>query len=104
MSQGTGSGDDIGPSDREALNRARYDATDAGSLLATVTVAISEVLDEDPMLLEPPLASVAEWDALEQLLTTQSSETPVIDYVAFSYRGLEIVVHGDGDVFIYDGE
>ncbi|WP_254545685.1 HalOD1 output domain-containing protein [Halomarina pelagica] len=100
MPDGTDSGTDGGPPDREVLSRGRYDVDDAESLLGTVTAVIGDVLGEDPMRLEPPLASVAEWDALETLLTTQSDGTPAIDYVAFSYRGLEIFIYGDGEVFI----
>ncbi|MFC6837638.1 HalOD1 output domain-containing protein [Halomarina ordinaria] len=100
MSPGGNRWDGEGRPDRTVLNRAQFTDTDAESLLATVTIALGEVLDEDPMLLEPPLASVAEWDALERLFTEQRPGESVIEYVAFTYRDVEVVIRGSGEVLV----
>lgn len=95
-------GDRITPdgADRELLYRSVYDPAEPDSLLTAVTEAIGAVVDERPMDLAPPLATVAAWDSLERLM---SDDAPApVDRVGFSYRGLTVVVRSDGEVRIYD--
>ncbi|MFD1513665.1 HalOD1 output domain-containing protein [Halomarina rubra] len=86
---------------RELRHRATVDPDRGPSLLRVVSEGLAELLDTDPESLEPPLATVAAWDALERLLDRQPDDSAPVHYVEFVYEGYVVAVHGDGRVRIY---
>jgi hypothetical protein len=89
--------------ERELRYRSTFDATDGRSLLRTVSEGLAELLDEEPRSMEPPLATVAAWDALQELLERHAgADRPPIHHVEFGYEGYVVTVHGDGRVHIYE--
>ncbi|MWG33640.1 HalOD1 output domain-containing protein [Halomarina oriensis] len=91
--------------DRPLRYRSEADPAGGRSLLRTVSEGLADLLDEDPASLEPPLATVAAWDALERLLTEHGGDGPSpIHYIEFEYDRFSVAVYGDGTVCIYDAE
>lgn len=89
--------------DRDPRYRARFDPAGERSLLRTVTEVLAELTDQEPTALEPPLATVAAWDALERLLAEQvDAVDSSIHHVEFQYESFLVAVYGDGVVHVYD--
>lgn len=90
---------------REIRYRATFDPADEVTLLGTVTDGLADVLGTDSKTLDPPLSSVAAWEALEQLVERHLGDDPApIHYVQFEYLGFVVAAHGDGEVTITDAE
>lgn len=90
--------------DRTLCYRAQFDAAGPRSLLRVVSDGLADLLGTAPESLEPPLATVAAWDALERLLEQQATDDTLVHYVEFAYEGYVVAVHGDGRVRIFDVE
>ncbi|WP_247415245.1 HalOD1 output domain-containing protein [Halomarina salina] len=90
---------------RTLRHRSTFDPTGEESLLGAVTDGLSEVVGTDPKSLDPPLATVAAWEALERLVERHADADPApIHYVQFDYREFVVAVSGDGEIVIYDAE
>lgn len=79
--------------DRE-LFQASYDSTRDRTSLAVVSV-VATALDRDPMDL-PPLYSVIDPDALEELLSGSANGLRGCDSISFRYAGFEVTVFSEG--------
>lgn len=60
--------------------------------------AIAEKEDTDPRMMSPPLASVVDPDALNQLLTQSERSTDGTLEVRFTYRGHEVIARQNGEI------
>lgn len=70
----------------------------------TVVRAISEASGLDPIELSAPLIGSVDPDALDALFRPRHDGSPrrADGRVAFTNNGFEVVIHGDGRVFVYE--
>lgn len=80
--------------DREVF-QASYDSTRESASLAVVTV-VATALDRNPVDL-PPLESVIDTGALDQLVTS-SNGVHGCDCVSFEYEGVAVKVASEGQI------
>lgn len=72
----------------------------ADASLATIVVElVGELMDADPVTLDPPLNEVIDADALDQLLRSERADP----HVEFTYQGFTVSVTPDRTVTVSDG-
>lgn len=74
--------------------QARYDSARDSTSLAVVAV-VATALGEDPRAL-PPLHTVVDTDALDELATESPTGHGACDRISFQYNGFEITVTRKG--------
>lgn len=72
---------------------------DAESLVEVITNAVAVIHNDDPGDLDPLHAAV-DVEALDELVASSMGDAEGVDEVRFVYEGLEVVVTGDGDVWL----
>ena len=90
--------------DANVVYRTVHDWDGREPLSDTVVKAISEAAGLDPTELSTPLIESVDPDALDALFRPRHDGSPrrADGRVAFTNNGYEIVVHGDGRVFVYE--
>lgn len=82
-----------------------YTEDTSRSIVSTVVEKVAEREDVEPMELQPPLYSIIDPDALNEVFApTKGGLSRESGYIEFDYCGHEVVVHGDGHVSIGDDD
>lgn len=69
------------------------------SLSLAIIEAVAEEEGVDPVRLEPPLYTVLDPDALDQLFQSNGNGTDIsIEQVTLTYHGYEVTVYSDGRI------
>lgn len=82
------------------VHRFSYDQSANESVAVSVIRAIAAVADTDPLSLQPRLYDVLDPDALEQLVTTATTNSAVA--VQFRLAAYEITIRRDQTIEIVD--
>lgn len=92
------------PADAEGMGnevaRVRHDWDGSESLSATIVSTISDIVDRDPLELDP-LEHTVNTDALDTLFDSRQNGVPRDGgLVSFAYEGYLVTVHADGEVVV----
>lgn len=91
--------------DSTPAHRTFFDPSVPGQLTAAIVSALTTVTDRPPTAV-PSLYDTADTDALERLL--EHAATATADPATFGFEclvdDLSVVVSGDGQVAVYDGD
>lgn len=90
--------------DARVVHRTVHDWDGREPLSDTVVRAVAEAAGVDPTELSTPLIDAVDPDALDALFRPRYGGSPRQSdgRVAFTTNGYEVVVHGDGRVFVYE--